>query len=51
MKCNNCRVKISVHISVRTLSGKMVGPYCERCAELVASGQVKTTETNNKKAA
>ena len=51
MKCNNCGLKIPVSITVRTESGKLVGPYCERCAERVASGQAKAPETNNKKAA
>ena len=51
MKCQNCRKKIVVHITVRMENGKLAGPFCERCAERVASGSIKVNETNSTKEA
>lgn len=44
MECTNCRKKIPVvPVYVKLSTGKLVGPYCERCAERVASGQAKAS--------
>lgn len=39
MKCKSCRARISLLVAipvyVKLPSGKLAGPYCERCSERV----------------
>ena len=51
MKCTNCRKKIAIHITVRLANGKLAGPFCEPCAEKVASAGRSKVNTEPKKEA